>query len=65
MKISNKVHAWVYGLAAIAGAVNAFIAFKSGKHDTMVAWFCAAGIACGALGAYLELIKKEDEDNIS
>lgn len=65
MKISNKVHAWVYGLAAIAGAFNAFMAFRSGDRDLMLAWLCATGISAGALGAYLELIEKENEDNIS
>ena len=63
MKISNTTSAWMYGIAAIAGMINAFIAFKSANQDAMIAWICASGISCGALGAYLELIRNEDEDN--
>ncbi len=65
MKISNRVSAWIYGLAAIAAAVNAYLEFRAGNRDAMIAWLSSAGISCGALGAYLELIRKEDEDNIS
>jgi hypothetical protein len=63
MKISNKTHAWVYGLAAIAGMCNSFIASRAGNAELMIAWICATGLSCGALAAYLELIRKEDEDN--
>ena len=62
MNIPNKVHAWIYGLAAIAGAFNSYLAFKSGDRDLMIAWLSSAGISCGALSAYLELIKNENED---
>jgi hypothetical protein len=65
MKISNKTLAWIYGLAAIAAAFNAYLQFKQGNQDAAIAWLSSAGISCGALSAYLELMRNEDEDNIS
>lgn len=53
-----KINILIYGIAAIAGSINSFISFRSGNQDLMIAWICAAGVSCGALGAYIELRDK-------
>ena len=65
--MKNKTFAIVYALALGASIFNAYHNFKIGNYEAMIAWGCATGMAAGALGAYLELIRKEneDEDNIS
>lgn len=55
-----KVNIWIYGLASIAAAVNAWFAYKSGNIDSTFAWLISTGLASGAAGAYLEL---RDRDN--
>ncbi len=65
--MKNKVYAWVYALAMIAGVFNSYLAYKEGNIDAAIAWFASSGMAAGACGASIELIgkEKEDEDNIS
>ena len=64
--MKNKIFAWVYGLALLGGLANAYFNYLNGNFDAMIAWTCAGGMAGGAMGAYIELIEKEnDEDNIS
>jgi hypothetical protein len=64
MKLSNKVSIWLYGLAMIAGFVNAFSSYNAGNGDAAFAWVVSAGLAGGALGAHLEIkeIKEEEDD---
>lgn len=61
--MKNKVFACIYGLAIIAGIINFYISYKEGNGDAMVAWICSSGMAAGAAGAFLELIRKEDDEN--
>ena len=65
--MKNKVFAWVYAFAMIAGVFNAYLSYREGNIDAAIAWFASGGMAGGALGAFIELIGKEneDEDNIS
>lgn len=60
MKLSNKVSIWIYGLAMIAGAVNAYIAYKGGNGDAAFAWAINVGLAGGAMGAHLEIKEIKD-----
>ena len=65
--MKNKTFAIVYALALGASIFNAYHNYKLGNIEAMIAWLCASGMAAGASGAYVELIKndEEDEDNIS
>ena len=67
MKIPKKLSACLYGLAVIANIFNAWLSFRGGNIDAMIAWSCAAGMSAGACAAYLDLIEKEnkDEDSVS
>ena len=64
MKLKNKTLAWIYGIAVISAIFNSYVAYKSENLDAAIAWFAAAGLSCGAFSGYLELAKKEKEDEI-
>ena len=63
--MKNKVFAVIYALAFGATIFNAYFDYKQGNYEAVIAWLSASGMAAGALGATVELIGKEDEDNIS
>lgn len=66
--IYEKVAPFLFGAAMICGAVLAYNAYKLGKEELFAAWMASAGMAGGAMGAYIrigEIKNEKDEDNIS
>ena len=60
--MKNKIYAAVYTIAMVDGLLSSYIAYKADNMDAALGWFCAGGMAGGASGAYMELIKKDEED---
>jgi hypothetical protein len=63
MKNKNKTFAWIYTFTCVAGILNAYLAHKVGNIDATIAWLSATGLSMGALGAFLELIERDKNDD--
>jgi len=60
--MKNKIYAAIYTIAMVAALWSCWFAYIAENWDAALGWFCAGGMAGGASGAYMELIKKDEED---
>ena len=63
--IYEKVAPFLFGAAMICGAILAYNAYKRGNEELFAAWMASAGMAGGAMGAYIRIKEIKDENNIS
>lgn len=64
----EKIAPFIFGAAMICGCILAYNAYTRGNQDLFVAWMSSAGMAGGAMGAFIrvnEIKNEKDEDNIS
>lgn len=61
--MKNTINIWIYSIAVISTLINAWFAYKSGNIESAGSWLISTGLACGALGAFLELRDKDKKED--
>lgn len=57
--MSDKILAWVFGVASILATYNVYLSNQDGNFDATLGWITATCFSLSALGAYLKLINKD------
>ena len=62
--IWETIAPFLFGIAFICGSILAYNAYKRGNEELFAAWMTSAGMAGGAMGAYIRIKEIKDENDI-